>query len=73
MMENNPSDIVDFWSPGCRSQKGSRAAIMLPSMEMPISLQVMISTLAGTGGSAEIMVGQGAWLQWRWALGCDRT
>ena len=42
MMENNPSDIVDFWSPGCGSQKGSRAAVVLPSMEMPTSLQVIV-------------------------------
>ena len=73
MMENNPSNIVDFWSPGCGSQKGLRAAIMLLSMEMPTSLRVIISALAGTRGSAEIVVGQGAWLQWRWALGCDGT
>ena len=73
MMENNPSDIVNFRSPGCRNRKGSRAAITLPSMEMPTNLWVMISASAGTRGLAGIVVGQGAWLRRRWALGCDGT
>ena len=62
MMENNPSDIVDFWSPGCRSRKGLKATVALLFMEMPISLQVMINALAGTRESVEIVVGQGTWL-----------
>ena len=62
MMENNPSDIVGFWLPGCKNRKGSRVAIMLLSADMPASLQVKISALAGTGGLEEIMVGQGTWL-----------
>ena len=50
MMENNPSDIVDFRSPGCGSQKGMRASIALLSMAMPTSLWVMISASARTRG-----------------------
>ena len=46
-------------------------AALLSSMEMIHSLWVMISVSAKTGGSTEIMAGQGTWLQWRWVLGCD--
>ena len=62
MMENDPSDIVNFWLSGCRSQKGLRVAAMLPSMGMIPSLRVMINASAKTGGSVGIMVGKGAWL-----------
>ena len=48
------------------------AALLLP-MEMMHSLWVMISVLAKTRGLMEIVAGQGAWLRWRWALGCDGT
>ena len=48
-------------------------AAPLPSMEMIHSLWVMSSVSAENGGLVEIMAGQGTWLQWRWALGYDRT
>ena len=48
-------------------------AASLLSMEMIHSLWVMISASAETRGLMEIMAGPGAWLQWRWALGCNGT
>ena len=47
--------------------------MMLPSMERPPSLRVMISASAGTGGSVGIVVGLSAWLRQRWVLGCNGT
>ena len=49
--------------------RGLRAAAPLPSVEMIHSRQAMSSVSAETGGPAEIMAGQGAWLEQRWALG----
>ena len=40
-------------------------------MEIIHSLRALSSVSAENGGPAEIVAGQGAWLQWRWALGCN--
>ena len=58
MMENNPSDIVNFWLPGCRKPEkveGGRHATIYG--KMPTNLWVMINALAGAGGLAAIVVG----------------
>ena len=58
MIENNPSNKIDFQSPGCISQdpKGDRP---FPSVEVVQGLWV-ISALAGKGWLAEIMAGHDA-------------
>ena len=76
-MENNPSNMLDFWSSGYLGQKIKHGHLItvLRNITWLVEIVSVSAKHRSDGNRGRVRrlaaMEMGAWLQWRWVLGCN--